>query len=183
MKPHDIPPSSDPTGKEEAQLRIAVIDDEHQWLKVFKRMFHNSTYLTETYDDPQKFVNTVTANPNRYAGIICDIKMPRMDGHQVYETVKNNRETKHIPFLIVSGVLTQNYNLSRVQGLAYVSKLDDNLRGKVFEELIEVIENWPKVRDYLRSQDEKEKNQLEMKNTYLQFENPFFAKMFGYFYY
>ena len=76
-----------------------------------------------------------------------------MDGHQVYEAVKNNRETKHIPFLIVSGVLTQDYNLSKVQGLAYVSKLDDDLRGKVFEELIEVIENWPKVRDYLRSQD------------------------------
>ncbi len=153
MEHHKIPPSSDLTGNGETKLRIAVIDDEHQWLKVFKRMFRNSTYLIETYDDPQKFVNTITANPNRYAGIICDIKMPQMNGHQVYEAVKNNRETKNIPFLIVSGVLTQDYNLSRVQGIAYVSKLDDDLRSKIFEELIEVIENWPKVRTYLRSQD------------------------------
>ncbi len=133
-------------------LHIAVIDDESKWLKVFQRMFRNSDYIVETYDDPQEFIRTIGLQPHRYAGIICDINMPQMNGHQVYEIVKQNKETSTIPFLIVSGVLTQGNNLSRVQGLAYVSKLDDDLRGKVFDELIEVIENWPKVRRYLRDQ-------------------------------
>jgi hypothetical protein len=52
---------------------------------------------------------------------------------------------------MVSGVLTQDQNFSKVQGIAYISKLDDNLRVKVFQELIEVIENWPKVRQYLEA--------------------------------
>jgi CheY-like chemotaxis protein len=129
---------------------IAVIDDEDKWLKVFKRMFRNSDYAVDTYDNPQNFLKTIFQSPNQYAGIICDIKMPGLDGHQVFESIKSNKSTQNIPFLIVSGVLTQDQNLCKVQGAVYVSKLDDNLRAKVFEELIEVIENWPKIEGYLR---------------------------------
>ena len=136
---------------------IAVIDDEQRWLKVFKRMFRNSGYDIHTFDNPRQFLETVLEEPQRFVGIICDIQMPQMDGHQVYEAVKNNPSTRTIPFVIISGVLTQDNNLSRVQGLPYISKLDDDLRSKIFQELIEVIENWPRVRDYLRSQQVSEK--------------------------
>jgi CheY-like chemotaxis protein len=137
---------------------IAVIDDEQRWLKVFKRMFRNSGYEIHAFDDPRQFLETILEHPQHYAGIICDIKMPQMDGHQVFEAVKNNPATQNIPFVIISGVLTQDNNLSKVQGVPYISKLDDDLRSKIFQELIEVIENWPRVKDYLRSQhisDEK----------------------------
>jgi CheY-like chemotaxis protein len=131
---------------------IAVIDDEQRWLKVFKRMFRNSGYEIHTFDDPRQFLETILKNPQQYVGIICDIKMPQMDGHQVFEAIKTNPATRNIPFVIISGVLTQDNNLTKVQGVPYISKLDDDLRTKIFEELIEVIENWPRVRDYLRSQ-------------------------------
>jgi CheY-like chemotaxis protein len=137
---------------------IAVIDDEQHWLKVFKRMFRNSGYKIHTFDDPRQFLETILRHPQQYVGIICDIKMPQMDGYQVFETIKNNPVTQDIPFVIISGVLTQDNNLSKVQGVPYISKLDDNLRSKIFQELIDVIENWPLVRNYLRSQhvsDEK----------------------------
>ena len=132
--------------------KIAVIDDEHSWLKVFKRLFRNSNYAVDTYSDPQEFLDTIAKEPNKYCGIICDIKMPHVDGLQVFETLKANKATENVPFLMVSGVLTQDQNLSKVQGIAFISKLDDNLRIKVFQELTEVIENWPKVKDYLKSQ-------------------------------
>jgi CheY-like chemotaxis protein len=134
---------------EHAKPKIAVIDDEHKWLKVFKRMFRDSAYLVDTYDDPRAFLKVISESPKQYAGIICDIKMPQLDGYQVFESVKGNKETQNIPFLIVSGVLTQDHNLNKIQGATYVSKLDDNLRTKVFQELIDVIENWPKVEGYL----------------------------------
>lgn len=130
--------------------KIAVIDDEHKWLKVFRRMFRNSDYAVDTYDDPQLFLDAIFKTPDQYVGIICDIKMPQLDGYQVFDAIKNNSATQNIPFLIVSGVLTQAQNLSKVQGTAYISKLDDDLRTRVFEELIEVIENWPKIEGYLK---------------------------------
>ena len=132
---------------------IAVIDDEQRWLKVFKRMFYNSGYEVHTFDDPRRFLDTISKDPQQYVGIICDIKMPQMDGYQVFESVKSNPATRNIPFVIISGVLTQDDNLSKVQGVPYISKLDDNLRSKIFQELIEVIENWPRVINYLRSQN------------------------------
>ncbi len=131
--------------------KIAVIDDEQRWLKVFRRLFRNSKYAVDTYSDPQAFLETVTASPDRYCGIICDIKMPDIDGYQVFKILKSTKATQNIPFLMVSGVLTQDQNFSKVQGIAHISKLDDNLRVKVFKELIEVIENWPKVRQYLEA--------------------------------
>lgn len=133
-----------------AKPKIAVIDDEHKWLKVFKRMFRDSDYDVDTYEDPRSFLNVISKSPKLYAGIICDIKMPQLDGYQVFEAVKGNPATQNIPFLIVSGVLTQDQNLNKVQGATYLSKLDDNLRTKVFQELIDVIENWPKIEGYLR---------------------------------
>jgi len=134
-------------------LTIAVIDDEHRWLKVFERMFRQSNYSIDTYDNPLQFLKIILEHPQKYAGIICDIKMPQMDGYEVFETVKGNKATQNIPFVIVSGVLTQNNNLCKIQGVPYISKLDDKLRSKIFQELIDVIENWPRARKYLQAQE------------------------------
>lgn len=135
------------------KMTIAVIDDEQRWLKVFERMFRRSDYAIDTYDDPLQFLDIAQKHPTKYAGIICDIKMPQMDGYQVFQTIKSNKATQNIPFVIVSGVLTQDHNLCKIQGMPYISKLDDKLRSKIFQELIDVIENWPKVRQYLKEQD------------------------------
>jgi CheY-like chemotaxis protein len=132
---------------------IAVIDDEDRWLKVFRRIFRNGNYAVDTFDDPRQFLEVILKHPQKFAGIICDIRMPQMDGYQVFEAIKANPATQNIPFVIISGVLTQDNNLSKIQGVPYISKLDDNLRSKIFHELIEVIENWPRVREYLRSQN------------------------------
>lgn len=150
--PNPMPQHSTSTNAGD-KLTIAIIDDEQRWLKVFKRMFRNSGYEVHTFDDPRQFLETVLESPQQYAGIICDIKMPQMDGHQVFDAIKSNPVTQNIPFVIISGVLTQDNNLTKVQGVPYISKLDDNLRSKIFQELIEVIENWPRVRAYLRSQN------------------------------
>ncbi|MBU0973282.1 MAG: response regulator [Proteobacteria bacterium] len=137
---------------------IAVIDDEDQWLKAYKRMFRSSNYSIDTYSDPRVFLDTIEKYPDRFAGILCDINMPILNGHEVFEAVKKNKRTENIPFLIVSGVLTQGQNLSKVQATAYVSKMDVDLRKKIFDELIEVVENWPKVEEYLQGQNVSKKD-------------------------
>ena len=49
-----------------ASRTIAVIDDEHKWLKVFQRMFRNSPYAVDTFDNPQRFVETILAEPGKF---------------------------------------------------------------------------------------------------------------------
>ncbi len=131
--------------------RLAVIDDEDQWLKVFERLFRNSDYRLETYSDPHAFLRVIDLDPTRYAGVICDIKMPGISGHDIFGILKGNPITANVPFVLVSGVLTEDHNLARVQGIAHISKLDNNLRSRIFDELIEIIENWPHLEAYLRN--------------------------------
>ena len=135
---------------DDGRMRLAVIDDEDRWLGVFKRMFRDTSYQLETFSDPRNFLSVIGNEPKRFAGIICDIKMPEIDGHQVFKEIKENPETANIPFVMVSGMLTENLNLNRVQGIAHVSKLDDNLRTRIFDELIEIIENWPFLETFLQ---------------------------------
>jgi CheY-like chemotaxis protein len=130
-------------------MRLAVIDDEDRWLKVFKRMFRNTVYELDTYSDPRAFLDAIEREPKRYSGVICDIKMPQISGYQVFESLKQNPFTADIPFVLVSGVLTEDQNLSRAQGIAHISKLDNDMRSKVFDELIEIIENWHQLKSYL----------------------------------
>ena len=128
--------------------RLAVIDDEDRWLKVFERIFRNTPYQLETYSDPKAFLDVIGRDPARYAGVICDIKMPDISGYQVFDALKGNPATANLPFVLVSGVLTEDHNLCRVQGIAHISKLDDDLRSRIFDELIEIIENWPRLQAY-----------------------------------
>ena len=130
-------------------IRLAVIDDEDRWLKVFEHMFRNTVYELDTYSDPRAFLDTIERKPKRYSGVICDIKMPQISGYQVFDALKENPFTADIPFVLVSGALTEDQNLSRAQGIAHISKLDDDMRSKVFDELIEIIENWHQLRSYL----------------------------------
>ena len=125
-----------------------MIDDEQRWLKVFKRMFRNTAYELDTYSDPLIFLEVIDHDPGRYTGVICDIKMPQITGYQVFDRLKANPATADLPFVLVSGVLTEDHNLCRVQGIAHVSKLDDDLRSKIFDEVIEIIEKWPLLRDF-----------------------------------
>jgi CheY-like chemotaxis protein len=130
-------------------VRLAVIDDEDRWLKVFERMFRNTIYELDPFSDPRAFLDTIAHKPKRYSGVICDIKMPQISGYQVFEALKQNPFTADIPFVLVSGALTEDHNLSRAQSIAHISKLDDDMRSKLFDELIEIIENWHQLKDYL----------------------------------
>lgn len=158
---------------------IAVIDDEDKWLKVYKRIFRNSNYSIDTFLDPQVFLDTIAKYPDRFVGIICDINMPMLSGHQVFDVVKGNKNTRNIPFLIVSGVLTQSQNFFKIQTTAYVSKMDDNLRAKIFEELIEVVENWPRIKTILRTQNVAE-DKIDFFCQFFMNYQKFFNEILGY---
>lgn len=158
---------------------LAVIDDDDRWLKVFSRMFRNSGYHLETFSNPHDFLRLVHHEPGRFSGIICDIKMPEIDGHQIFRSIKKDPSTANIPFVMVSGALTENHNLSKVQGLAYVSKLDDDVCSRIFDELIEVIENWPHIQVHLRSQQATDDDIEFFYQFYVNF-HLFFSKILNY---
>jgi CheY-like chemotaxis protein len=82
-------------------LTILVIDDEEAML--------NLVGLTLEYDG-----HTVLSASNGEEGreialhaqpdiILCDVNMPGMSGHQVLDALRSDYQTRHIPFIFLTG--------------------------------------------------------------------------------
>ena len=82
--------------------RILVVDDEKDNADVF-RITLEDTGLYEV----DSFTNTITAassfKPNTYDLAILDIKMPKMNGYELYEKMKNIDDKIKVCFLTAFG--------------------------------------------------------------------------------
>ena len=76
--------------------------------------------------------------------VLLDLMMPDMDGWDVYQTLKNDDLTKHIPIIVVTA---RAQSIDRVLGL-YIAKVDDYI-CKPFhpQELVDSIEKFLKPND------------------------------------
>lgn len=105
--------------------RILVVDDEEEILSLIgeKLMDNNYDCITTT-----KANETITlARVSKPDLIMLDIAMPDMDGYQVCEKLKSDKDTKNIPVLFLTGKdLEPQGIIERCKDLGiqgYISKL------------------------------------------------------------
>jgi two-component system response regulator FixJ len=86
-----------------ARGRVIVIDDEPEILKAYEKLFNSEGYACETYMSAATYLNITKYNTPIYHGpicILCDVKMPDIDGIDLKKNVSPNNE---IPFVFMSG--------------------------------------------------------------------------------
>ncbi len=115
--------------------------------------------------------------------IICDIAMPKLDGYEVYDRIKNNQDTKYIPFIfltakvdtpdVLKGIklgvddyITKPFNLEKLTAIIN-NKLKKNKELSIAAEL--------KSRAYIETSDNPVFIYRDNKFVYL---NPKFVKEF-----
>lgn len=105
--------------------KILIIEDEETIRRVLKKIIseENDTYEVEEAKDGLEGLNLITKND--YDLVLCDIKMPKMDGVEVLEKVKNLKP--EIPFVMISGHgdLDTAVNTMRLGAFDYISKPPD----------------------------------------------------------
>lgn len=86
--------------------RILIIDDQPESLELFSLLIR--TFLTdvEILTETEGAAGLALAKQKQPDLLILDVKMPGMDGFEVCRRLKADPETKDIPVLMVSGVLT-----------------------------------------------------------------------------
>ena len=83
--------------------RILIIDDQAPIRRVLREILENEKYQVDDAGNGPDALQMVKSQ--EYDAILCDIKMPDMDGIEVLEQVK---ETSNVPVIMISGNSTQN---------------------------------------------------------------------------
>ncbi len=105
--------------------KILIIEDESAIRRVLIKILseENDTYQLEEAEDGLKGLEAVKNND--YDLVLCDIKMPKMDGVEVLEAARKLKP--EIPFIMISGHgdLDTAVNTMRLGAFDYISKPPD----------------------------------------------------------
>ncbi len=105
--------------------RILIIEDEASIRRVLKKIIseENDSYQVEEAEDGLQGAEMITKND--YDLVLCDIKMPKMDGVEVLEKIKKVKP--EVPMVMISGHgdLDTAVNTMRLGAFDYISKPPD----------------------------------------------------------
>jgi len=77
--------------------RIAVIDDEPDITTVLKRGLEHDGFAVDVFNDPQAAL--ASFKPGRYDLMIIDIRMPKLNGFDLYRELKKKDSSIKVCFL------------------------------------------------------------------------------------
>jgi two-component system response regulator ChvI len=67
--------------------RILIVDDEPDIISVFKMVLEMNGFEVDAYNDPLLALSNF--KPNSYGLLLLDIRMPKMNGFELYKKMRN----------------------------------------------------------------------------------------------
>jgi PAS domain S-box-containing protein len=98
-------------GASGVQARILLADDNADMRRYMLRVLEGSYRVDAVHDGQDAFASARADPPDL---ILTDIMMPRMDGIQLLQQLRNDARTRHIPVVLISARAGEE---ARVQGL------------------------------------------------------------------
>jgi CheY-like chemotaxis protein len=92
--------------KKKEEKRILVVDDERDILLIFQLILEHEGFKVYPFDNPQKALSSFKRG--LYDLAILDIKMPHMDGFQLYEEIKKIDRTVKVCFITAAAATAAN---------------------------------------------------------------------------
>ena len=120
--------------------RILIVDDEPDLTKVSTLALEYHGFKVDTFNDPQEALSKF--KPSSYDLIILDIKMPKMDGFELYHEIKKKDNNAKVCFLTASELYYEEFRNTEYRALdrnLFIRKPIDN------EDLVKEINKMIKV--------------------------------------
>ncbi|MGI9010872.1 MAG: response regulator [Nitrososphaeraceae archaeon] len=92
--------------------RILLIDDEADIIFTMKDILEEEGFKVDTFNDPTIALESYRSN--FYDLVILDIKMPKMDGFQLYSKLKEKDPQVKICFLTASEMFYEKFRKTRL---------------------------------------------------------------------
>lgn len=87
--------------------RILIVDDEPDVCEILKKVFEQSGFTADSYDDPILALENFKAGS--YDLLLLDIKMPEMDGFRLYQEMRKIDSRVKVCFLTASEMYYERY--------------------------------------------------------------------------
>jgi DNA-binding response OmpR family regulator len=87
--------------------KILVVDDEPDLTQVSTLALEYHGFKVDSFNDPQEALSKY--KPDLYDLVILDIKMPKMDGFELYEELKKKDNNANICFLTASELYYEEF--------------------------------------------------------------------------
>jgi DNA-binding response OmpR family regulator len=85
------------TATQVKKYRVLIVDDEEDITAIFKIGLQRSEFIVTTYNDPRKALSHF--RPGMYDLLILDVRMPGMNGFELYQKMKDMDEKVKVCFL------------------------------------------------------------------------------------
>jgi signal transduction histidine kinase/ligand-binding sensor domain-containing protein/DNA-binding response OmpR family regulator len=130
--------------------QILIIEDNPDVVRYLKICLQEDYQLDIAYNGKIGLEKAIQAIPDL---IISDVMMPEMNGFQVCDTLKNDRRTSHIPFILLTAKVDID---ARIEGFrkgadAYLEKPFD--KEELMARLQMMLMQQARMRQYFSSQD------------------------------
>jgi len=83
---------------------VLVVDDEEDILRMLRMVLEKNGLVVETAEDGQQARDRI--DRRRPDLILLDLKMPRVNGYQLFAELKSDEKTKSVPIIVITA-LTQ----------------------------------------------------------------------------
>jgi len=137
----------------EIKKLILIIDDEPDFARVMQLFLETANFRVIISTDPEDGLKKALLRPDL---ILLDLRMPTMNGHEVCKRLKENRETWHIPIVMLT---SQAHTIDKVEAFN-LGVSDYIIKDSPFEEMLARIKSVLKKSDRFTSLEiEKERNE------------------------
>jgi CheY-like chemotaxis protein len=93
--------------QQQEQKRILAVDDEPDLTMLCSLALEYYGFKVDTFNDPQEALSNY--KPDHYDLVILDIKMPKMDGFELYDEIKKKDQKAKICFLTASELYYEEF--------------------------------------------------------------------------
>ena len=94
-------------GDEKRRIKILAVDDEPDLTMLCRMSLEHYGFEVDTFNDPQEALSKF--KPGSYDLVILDIKMPKMDGFELYHKIKKKDINANICFLTASELYYEEF--------------------------------------------------------------------------
>src|SRR5918996_2986635 len=112
---------------QQGQKKILVVDDETDLTMLFSLALEYNGFKVDAFNDPQEALSNY--KPSYYDLVILDIKMPKMDGFQLYDEIKKKDQKAKLCFLTASELYYEEFRKKEYHALdknLFIRKPIDN---------------------------------------------------------